>query len=310
VTALLLAGFAALLVGAGGPWLARAGWVVRAPGLALFVWQMLCAATVVSVALVGLTSMLHWEDTHSLMCQAWRLCLDALYGDHGRTAQLVAILGAALLAGMCARLLHAAWRVIGAEVDHGRRLRTMMRLLGSRMPALDATVLPSPHPAAYLVPGGHRDVVITSGALHRLSDDQLRAVMAHEWAHASGRHYWLLRSVRMLHQAFPQVPLFTQAHTQVHRLVELRADEVATRSNPPLTLARALVTMAESRAGRDDDPVALAAGGGDTAERLERLLRPPAPFPAVAIHAAAAFAGLLPLMPIALAIADRYVSLR
>ncbi|GAA0709106.1 hypothetical protein Drose_21495 [Dactylosporangium roseum] len=27
------------------------------------------------------------------------------------------------------------------------------------------TVLPSPHPAAYLVPGGHRHVVITSGAL-------------------------------------------------------------------------------------------------------------------------------------------------
>ncbi|GAA2644369.1 M56 family metallopeptidase [Dactylosporangium fulvum] len=302
MTVLLLAGFAALLAAGCAPRLARAGWVVRAPGLALFVWQMLCAATLLSVVLAGLASMLHWGDADDVVCTAWRLCLDALFGHHGRPAQAVAGTGAALLVAMWARLLHAGWRVIGTERAQGRRLRTMMRLLGSRLPALDATVMPSPHPAAYLVPGGHRHVVITSGALRHLTADQVHAVMAHERAHATGRHYWLLRTVRMLHRAFPRVPMSILAHAQVCRLVELRADEVATRSNRPLTLARALVTMAETRAAGTVD-------GGDTAERLERLLRPPAPLPRATARALGVSAALLPAVPVGPAVLDRCLAL-
>ncbi|WP_238006399.1 M48 family metalloprotease [Dactylosporangium sp. AC04546] len=65
-------------------------------------------------------------------------------------------------------------------------------------------------------------MVVTSGALRKLSADELRAVMAHERAHGSGRHYWMLRAARMLHRAFPRVPLFRLAEDQVYRLVELR----------------------------------------------------------------------------------------
>ncbi|MET7401515.1 M56 family metallopeptidase [Dactylosporangium sp. NPDC005572] len=305
MTAVLVTVFAGLLL-AGGPRLAGARWVSRAPGLALLVWQMICAAVVVSIGVAGLTSVLHWDDTHDLMCSAWRLCLDALYGDHGRAAQAVAVAGAAVLAVTGARLVEAAWRVQRADRARGRRVREVIRSVGSREPGLGATVLPSPEAAAYLVPGGHRDVVVTSGALRRLSPDELRAVMAHEHAHASGRHYWLLRTARMLHRAFPRVPLFRLAEDQVHRLVELHADDVAVRSAAPLSLARALVTMAESRAA---GPSSLAAAGGDAAERLERLLCPPAPLPGPAVRGAAAVAALLPLVPVLLAVADRQVTL-
>ncbi|WP_238011680.1 M56 family metallopeptidase [Dactylosporangium sp. AC04546] len=308
MTAVLVTVFAGLLL-AGGPRLARARWVVRAPGLALLVWQMTCAAVVMSVSVAGLTSVLHWDDTHNLMCSAWRLCLDALYGDHGRVAQAGAVAGAAVLAVTAGRLLHAAWRVQRADRAHGRRMREVIRSVGSREPGLGATVLPSPEAAAYLVPGGHRDVVVTSGALRRLSPDELRAVMAHEHAHASGRHYRLLRTARMLHRAFPRVPLFRLAEDQVHRLVELHADDVAVRSAAPLSLARALVTMAESRAAQAPGGPLLAAAGGDAAERLERLLCPPAPLPSPAARVAAVVAALLPLVPILLALAGRQVTL-
>jgi Zn-dependent protease with chaperone function len=315
MTALMLGVFAAGLVLVAGPRLAGAGWVLRAPGLAIFVWQMVCAAVLVSAGLVGVTSMLHWEDGHTVACRAWRLCLDALQGAHGRPAQVFAVAGAALLALIGARLLLAGWRVAGAERRQRRGLQTMMRLTGRRLPVLDATVVPAEHPAAYLVPGGHTDVVVTSGAVRALTREQLQAVMDHERAHASGRHYWLLRTVRLLHRAFPRIPLFPVALLQVHRLVELRADEVATRSSAPLTLARALVAMAEAGTHPTDptrpggpQPV-LAADGGDTAERLHRLLQPPQPLPRPVARAAAVLAALLPLLPVLIAVTDRYASL-
>ncbi|MFF5233604.1 M56 family metallopeptidase [Dactylosporangium sp. NPDC000521] len=304
MTALLLTVYAAGLVVIAGPRLARAGWVLRAPGLAIFLWQMVCATVLISAALVGATSMLHWDDTHSVMCQAWQLCLDALQGAHGRPAQAVAMLGATLLTLIGARLLIGGWRVTVAERRQRRLLRTMLRMTGTRLPVIDATMVPDDRPAAYLVPGA-ADVVVTSGAVDALSKEELQAVMAHERAHASGRHYLLLRTVRLLHRAFPRVQLFSMALTQVHRLVELRADEVAARSNPPLTLARALVAMAEAGTRPAGEQVVLGADGGDTVERLDRLLQPPMPLPSPLVRGVVALGALLPVLPLLIAAADR-----
>ena len=153
--------------------------------------------------------------------------------------------------------------------------------------------------------------MVTSGALARLPEPELAAVLAHERAHAAGRHHRLCAVAGVLRHAYPRVPVFTQAHTQVARLVELCADEVAARAQSPLVLARALVTMAEAAAtpgGLVAEPTnpgglvaeatnqggvmaeatnpgglvaeaanpggVLAAAGGDTAERITRLLQP------------------------------------
>ncbi|MEV0133256.1 M56 family metallopeptidase [Dactylosporangium sp. NPDC050688] len=310
MSAVLLGAFVTGLALIAAPRLARARWVLRSPSLAIFAWQMTCAAALVSATLIGLTTTLHWDTTHSLMCRAWQLCLDALQGAHGRAAQLAAVLGAALLAGLTARLAFGAWQVAGAERRRRRSLQAVLRLAGSRVPALDATVVPADHPAAFLVPGGHTDVVVTSAAVRQLAPDELQAVMAHERAHATGRHYWLLRTVRLAHSAFPWIPMFSTALHQVHRLVELRADDVAVRSSTPLALARALVTLAEGGARpATGNPILLAADGGDTAERLDRLLRPPAPLPATGVRVAVVAAALLPLVPVAMAVAGRYASI-
>jgi Zn-dependent protease with chaperone function len=310
MSAVLLGAFVTGLVLIAAPRLARARWVLRAPGLAIFTWQMTCVTALVAVTLIGLTTTLHWHGAHSLVCQAWRLCLDALQGAHGRPAQATAILGTALLVGLAARLAFGAWRVTVAERRHRRHVRTMLRMAGSRVPALDATVVPAEHAAAFLVPGRSADVVFTSAAVRQLAPDELQAVMAHERAHATGRHHWLLRSVRLAHAALPWVPLFATALHQVHRLVELRADEVAVRSSRPIALARALVTLAESGARPvAAEPGLLAADGGDTAERLDRLLQPPVPLPRAGTRVAAVAAALLPLTPVAVAVAGSYAGI-
>jgi Zn-dependent protease with chaperone function len=115
--------------------------------------------------------------------------------------------------------------------------------------------------------------VLTTAALDALHADELGAVLAHERAHAAGRHDLLLDAVRVLESAFPRVALFSHARRQLVRLVEMRADDVALQSHSRLSLARALVTMATGNANAA--PVgALAATGGDAAQRLDRLLAP------------------------------------
>jgi hypothetical protein len=66
---------------------------------------------------------------------------------------------------------------------------------------------------------------------------------------------------------------------QVRRLLEMHADQIASRRHNPQILASALVTVASGRASPAAAPpsAALAAAGTDTSARIRRLLLPPAP---------------------------------
>jgi len=87
--------------------------------------------------------------------------------------------------------------------------------------------------------------------------------------------------------------------------VELRADDVAVASHPRISLARALVAMAtHTGAAASVVPVgAVAAAGGDAAERLRRLLEPPARLSSLQRAAVAAGIAALALAPAALLVA-------
>jgi hypothetical protein len=91
---------------------------------------------------------------------------------------------------------------------------------------------------------------------------------------------------RIVDAAFPRIALFTTARIHLARLIELRADDIATTHNSPLHLARALVTMATAttttNTANPSRQVALAATGGDAMQRLDRLLVPPTPLTAPA----------------------------
>jgi Zn-dependent protease with chaperone function len=111
-------------------------------------------------------------------------------------------------------------------------------------PGSRTVVLDDQRPAAYCVAGRPAAIVVTSGALAVLEPPQLRAVLAHERAHLARRHHALATMVRGLAAAFPGVPLFARAVTEVGRLAEMAADDSAARSAGRVTVASALLTLA------------------------------------------------------------------
>jgi Zn-dependent protease with chaperone function len=131
-------------------------------------------------------------------------------------------------------------------------------------------IIDGDRPAVYCLPGRRR-IVLTTGALSRLDDGELAAVLAHERAHLSGRHHLVLRLASALEHAFPGVRFFAVAARQVTYLVEVAADDAAVRRSPRLTVAAALLAVASAGIPAG----ALGAGGSAAAQRIERLIDPP-----------------------------------
>ncbi|GAA3234425.1 M56 family metallopeptidase [Dactylosporangium siamense] len=302
---LLLIAFTLVLAFVAAPRLAGASWVLRAPRLALTTWLVGSCAVVASSLLTGLNLLLYWDRTHDLVSGAWHFCLDSLLGRHDAPAQVAAVVGLLTVAGLCYRMGLGITRLAAAQRARRADLRMLVRLAGIPSLVPGATVVRHDQPAAYLMPGKTTDIVITSGAVDQLRAPELHAVLAHERAHASGRHYHLTHWVRFLVQAFPGVACFRLAKRQVERLVELCADDTAARSAARIDLARALVTMARPVSA---DSGLLAAGGGDSLERLHRLLTPPRPLTVFARACVAAGVAAVAVAPLALAMFDRYVS--
>ncbi len=300
----LLVGFAALLAFLVPGRLARAGWVARSPGLAILAWNAVGYGILLSLVLAAGVSLMHWSASHDLACATWHVCLDALHGAHGRGGQVGAFTGLALLVLLVLRLVTAGWQMTTAAGRMRGRQRAMLRLAGTVRADLGATVVPADDPAAYLVPGRHHLVVVTTGALHRLTPVELAAVLDHERAHIDGHHDGLRAAAGLLERAFPWVPVFPHAQRQVSRLVELCADDAAVRRRGALPLARALVALTAP----GPEPHALHAAGGDPAERLRRLLEPPAPLPLAARALAAAAWALVPVVPVIIVALERITS--
>ncbi len=140
-------------------------------------------------------------------------------------------------------------------------------------------------------------LVVTTAALRRLKGRQLDAVLAHEKGHARARHDWLLHCSAALADGFPQVPVFAAFRDEMHRLVELAADDVASRRFGRLTTALALVELNEDRGVFGPCPAAQA----HVPQRVRRLLTPPDRLPAARRLRLTATAALVPVVPVLVA---------
>lgn len=260
--------------------LPSAAWVYRAPRLGMAAWYACLITVAASVAIAVAATLLHVGSRLPVVCSAVVWCVEAMSGQYGTVigtpVHLVAVLVA--LVG-----LRAVIRTAQGARAMGRRRRDhaeMLIVAGRPDATLGVTVIQHPQPAAYVLAGRSCRVVVTSGALDHLTAAELTAVLAHERAHAAGHHQVLLDVLRLAAQALPRLAVVRAAHEQIARLVEIRADEVACSGHSRLDLARALVTMATPYRGQSPTPgAAMAATGGDTAERLRRLLAPPRPLP-------------------------------
>jgi hypothetical protein len=160
-------------------------------------------------------------------------------------------------------------------------------------------VLEGERPDAWWLPGAAPRLVVTTAALRRLKGKQLDAVLAHEQGHARARHDWLLHSSAALANGFPQVPVFAAFREEMHRLVELAADDMASRRYGRLTTALALVELNEDRGVFGPCPTPQA----HVPQRVHRLLTPPDRLPAAQRLRLTATAALVPAIPVLVALA-------
>ena len=269
---LLLAGYAAAVAAAGTWWLPRASWPRRAPRLGIAVWQALTVAVVASALLAGLMLAVPclrvWADWASL--RACVMSVRAQYASAG--GAMASTAGGVLTLGVVGRL---AWFTATAVTRSWRsraRHDEVLALVGRRGLVPGMVLLEDDRPAVYCVPGRRR-IVFTTGALRRLDSGQLDAVLAHERAHLAGRHHLMIILAGAVRAAFPHVPFFAAAASQISCLVEMAADDAAARRVHRLTLAGALLTLAAARVPAG----ALGAGGTAGAQRIRRLIDSPCP---------------------------------
>lgn len=212
------------------------------------------------------------------------------------------IVAALLLALVIGRLL---WAIVATRRAASRERRSLLHLPSEPSPAGHVVVDTSAPLAFTYVSWGRHVVVISRGLVERLSPRSLSCVLAHERAHARGRHGMLHLVGVAVTRAFSFAPPMIAAADQLILGLELEADRRALREiGDPADLAVALVDVAECSRGRlgRAPATALAAGSSGVARRVERLMQPPHPQQralgrAAAVAAAATLVLLLVALP-------------
>ncbi|MEU9479129.1 M56 family metallopeptidase [Streptomyces sp. NPDC048191] len=289
--------------------LTRASWPEREPVVALWVWQCLVATVLLcclAALILGTAAVFH--TVRERVFAPAPPSVTAAY-DLSSTPAWAATLTVLLACG-------AAWTsaMLGRELVEARRSRGQARAqLRERAPDLPAglpaargpmLVLEDEYPDAWWMPGHPPQLVVTTGALHRLTDHQLDAVLTHERGHARAHHDWLLHLSTALATGFPRVPLFAHFCDQTHRLVELAADDTASRRCGHLTTALALIELNQHRG-----VLSCASSKRLLGERVDRLLEPPPRLLRRHRALTTTVAALVPLLPLLITFAPGLTAL-
>ncbi|MEU8518961.1 M56 family metallopeptidase [Streptomyces sp. NPDC048577] len=281
--------------------LSRSDWAEREPVVALWVWQCVVAAVLLSFALsMTFSAAAAWQAVRGrVFAPAPHGVLEAYeLGTHQPWSAALAVVLA------CGGLWTGA--MLGREIGRARARRRRRRgELLRRSPLLPGeepggerlVVLEGERSDAWWLPGATPRLVVTTAALRRLKGSQLDAVLAHEQGHARARHDWLLHCSGALAAGFPGIPVFAAFRDEMHRLVELAADDVASRRFGRLTIALALVELNEDRGVFGPGP----APDADLPRRVDRLLRAAPRFTAGRRLRLTAAAALVPVVPLLIA---------
>ena len=294
-----------LLARAVPPRLAGASWAPRCPGQALLLWQAVgLAVGLLAIELAVTLALLPAGPTHAQALSALAT---------GAVASMPVWSGVALAVGvlLLLRLLTVLLSSAVLTLRTRRRHRRLVDLVGTRNPLLaGARVVEHDVPLAYCLPGLRPRVVLSSGVLALLRDDEVRAVLAHEAAHVDQRHDLVVLPFVALRSTFPGVSGVRTAQREVAFLVEVLADDAAARRHAPDVLARALYKI--GAAGVPAGGLGASGPSGDQPAdgtvllRAQRLLDPLPPLPVrarlvllavtLAVLAVAPLGLLLPLL--------------
>lgn len=255
--------------------LARAAWPRRHTRAAIALWQAVGVAGGLSLIGALLAVGVAPLDGHL------RTGLAELWGDAfhlrvpaalGLTQEIALALGAVLTVRLVGVTLLSAWRI---ERDL-RRQRNAVDLAAEHADR-QLRVLEHAAPAAYCLPGTRPRIVITEGTIAALASDELEAVLAHERAHARWRHELVVQPFVAWESALP-LPPARRATASVTALVEMLADDHATRAVGRPALARALVAIGGTAGPVPNQRADSGPGlGTPTLDRVQRLVRAATP---------------------------------
>jgi hypothetical protein len=255
------------------------------PRLGIAVWVTAMASVIgawVAVAVLLAADLVRSSGDLSRLLAGCFATLTALIGGGYGTALQAGLSVLAALALLT--LVTLAGRVVRAL--HGTRIHTRRHADAAHLAARGAPrgpggalIVDAEHRSVYCVAGPRRTIVITRPALRALDDAQLAAVLAHEHAHLNGRHHHLLALTAAMASILPGMALFTDGAAEVARLVEMCADDVAARGHTGDTVVGALLALTLGPPAPTPAP-ALGAAAIGVADRVERLLFPPAAAPA------------------------------
>jgi Zn-dependent protease with chaperone function len=276
------------------------------PRLGLAAWLAamvsVLALAMAALSLLARAAVAGWPAFARTVCESVSAgaCPPAVYRS---AAYELGLAAAALLGGVTMILLgwrcgRSLRRVSIRTRAHAEAARITGHRTGGGNPAF---VLDAARPVVYCVPGRPPTIVLTTGALAVLDPEQLTMVLAHERAHLAGRHHLLLAVTRSLAAVAPAVPLFARGASEVARLAEMRADDVAARHGGRRTLLAALLAMDAGAAATQAPAAWLAATGGVVETRVRRLAEPP-PFTRWVCHGLA-----LAALTLAIAVASALV---
>jgi Zn-dependent protease with chaperone function len=294
--------------------LVQARWPRRSPAAAILLWQALGLASGLAAVgtLIGLAMPASTLGVVRSLLRAGALIragdlfrLGGMFGAASGIPVTVVAFRLTCLAGGLALLASLCWVLVAASVAalHARRRqRALLTLLAHGDPKVPgALVVDYPTAAAYCLPGLRSQIVVSVGTLELLGRGELAAVLAHERAHLRERHDLVLLPFTALRRAFPKSTTCSDAHRAVALLIEMLADDHALRASLPRELVSALVRF--GTAGVCPAPAgALAAGEGEVAARVTRLMQPVRPLPTATVLAICLAAALLVAAPITLLI--------
>lgn len=267
--ALVLWGYALVLATAGALALRRAAWVDRAPRLGIVAWQALSGSVVLAAVLGGLALLVPTQAVSTNLARVLEACVMALRGQYATPGgAALATAGLALALGVLGRWLTCWLAEFSRSTKVRRRHHEVLSLVGRAGPQAGVTLLDHDTPVVYCLAGRPHRIVLTTAANNALDQAQLDAVLAHEHAHLRGRHDIAVGAAVGLARAFPRLRVFRDAREEVIRLVELLADDHATRRAHRLHLAEAMLSLAD----QDAPAGALAASGSKAAGRIRRLI--------------------------------------
>jgi Zn-dependent protease with chaperone function len=185
----------------------------------------------------------------------------------------VAVTACILLGGALAAACRVAARCLCALGDAARTSGILSQ-------AGRLTVVDDPAPKACAVPGRPGRIVVSTGMLDALDDQEQQVLIAHEGAHLAGGHYLFVTLARVAAAANPVLrPLAAAVRYTVERSAdEHAARQVGSRRLTARTIGKAALLTRAARAGRPAGLLIAASalrGTGPVPRRVAALLAPP-----------------------------------